>query len=253
MLILLPPSEGKTSPTQGPTLHESTLSFPDLNPTRERILTALIALCRRPATAKRVLGLGPAQESDITTNRDVAGAPCAPAIDIYTGVLYDALDVRSLTNAQRVRLEETVVIGSALWGLVRAGDFIPAYRLSGDTRLPRLDTLASLWREPITKTLSNTSGPILDLRSATYQYGQLPARPDVLLARVLLERDGKRTVVTHHNKATKGRVVRALMTARRRPRTLDDAIAILHDSGITCELSNSGRGTPTLDLITSHW
>ena len=253
MLILLPPSEGKAAPKQGPPINLAELSFPSLNPTRTQLLTALTALCGRPATATRVLGLGPAQARDITRNRELATAPCAPAIDVYSGVLYEALDAPSLSRGQRTRLAEMVAIGSALWGLVRAGDPIPAYRLSGDTRLPKLDTLANIWREPLTTVLSAQSGSILDLRSSTYRYGVLPSRPDIASARVLLEREGKRTVVTHHNKATKGRAVRALVTARRRPRTVEDAISILQDAGITCDLSTSARGTTTLDLITTHW
>ncbi|MCD6639556.1 MAG: hypothetical protein LT071_06535, partial [Nocardioides sp.] len=46
MLILLPPSEGKTAPTRGKALEQGSLSFPSLRPTRERLVDALVTLCR---------------------------------------------------------------------------------------------------------------------------------------------------------------------------------------------------------------
>ena len=48
----------------------------------------------------------------------------------------------------------------------------------------------------------------------------------VALGRVLVERDGRRTVVSHHNKATKGRLVRAVARSRRSVRTIDDLAGI---------------------------
>ena len=59
-----------------------------------------------------------------------------PAIDRYTGVLFDALDAPSLDADAREFARETVVVHSALFGLVGALDEIPAYRLSHDSRLP---------------------------------------------------------------------------------------------------------------------
>ena len=41
MLILLPPSEGKTAPATGDPVNLGSLAFPSLNKTRERLLDAV--------------------------------------------------------------------------------------------------------------------------------------------------------------------------------------------------------------------
>lgn len=252
MLILLPPSEGKTPAERGPRLALRRLSFPALTPVRERLLTSLIAVSAQERTALRILGLGAGQVDELTRNLSLHSAACAPAIEVYTGVLYEALDVASLTTVQRTRLEETVAVGSALWGLVRAADSIPAYRLSGGTTLPGVGSVSAVWRDPITGILASEPGPILDLRSGAYQFGTLPQRDDVAVGRVLLERNGRRSVVSHHNKATKGRAVRALVSARRRHRSLDDIAATLEGAGMHCEFHRSARGAITMDVVTSE-
>jgi uncharacterized protein len=200
----------------------------------------------------RALGLGPKQRDEVARNRELMAAPCAPAIDVYSGVLYEALDAATLTKAQRERLNREVVIASALWGLVRPADPIPAYRLSGDTSLPRTGPVSAAWKAPVSMILEQTEGVILDLRSGAYRFGSLPQRPDVAVGRVLLERDGKRSVVSHHNKATKGRIVRTLMVSRRQHTSLAQVADTLAAAGIHCELHASVKGALTMDLVTTE-
>jgi cytoplasmic iron level regulating protein YaaA (DUF328/UPF0246 family) len=255
VLILLPPSEGKTSPASGPRLAIRKLSFPTLTPVRNDVRDALVTLCQnKPQQAATVLGLGPKQVSEVVRNANLMTAPTAPAVEVYTGVLYDALDVHHMSARARTNLNTHVVLASALFGFVRPDDPIPAYRLSGDTTLPGLGPLASVWREPLTDVLRSTSGVILDLRSGAYaKLGPIPteAADRTLVGRVLLERNGKRTVVSHHNKATKGRLVGALMHQRTVPTTQAALIRSLEKLGFRCEIHDSRKpGQPAgLDLI----
>ncbi len=53
MLILLPPSEGKAEAGSGRRLDLDRLSLPELNPRREEVLSALVALSRRRRSARR--------------------------------------------------------------------------------------------------------------------------------------------------------------------------------------------------------
>lgn len=254
VLVLLPPSEGKSAPRTGPRVRLKHLSFPSLTPTRTTVLEALIRLCEgRASTAARVLGLGPTQLDDIETDAHLLTRPCAPAIDVYTGVLYEALDAGSLSSPARRRLDAQVAIASGLWGLVRPADLIPAYRLSGDTRLPRVGTLASAWRPAVTDVLASTSGLIVDMRSGAYTaLGPVPLERDgeSVTVRVLTERNGRRMTVSHHNKATKGLLVRTLATSRRTPRTIDELVDVLASAGHRAEIDESTRaGIRTLDVL----
>lgn len=253
MRILLPPSEGKTSPASGPALDLPTLSFDALTPIRRRVLRSVVTLCRTdPQGAARVLGLGPRQADEIAVNARLQRAPAGPAIGVYSGVLFEALDASTLNAAERRRLQSSVVISSALFGLVTPNDRIPAYRLSGDTTVPGLGTIAGVWRESVSAEIAAMRGVILDLRSGAYAaLGPLPesTRDRALTGRVLLERNGKRSVVSHHNKATKGRIVRGLVQAGPAPRTVDALLAALRDLGYGLELHEQRATAPVLDIV----
>lgn len=249
MLILLPPSEGKTVPHSGPRLKVAELAFPQLQKTRRSLLASLITLCRiEPEQAAAALGLGPRQWDEIRGNAELRRRPSAPAIEIYTGVLFESLGYRTLTAAQRRKADERVLIASALWGLVRPSDVIPPYRLSGGTSLPGVGTMRSVWHVPLFQTLEKLDGPVLDLRSGAYRdLAPTPAREDWLSLRVFEERGGKRTIVSHNNKATKGAVARAVLTSRRDFESGRSLIAGLSSWGYRVE-HDGGPGSP-IDII----
>ena len=135
-------------------------------------------------------------------------APTMPALRRYTGVLYDALDVSSLSDATTPHL----AIGSALYGLVMGGDPIPHYRLSGSTKLTPGTTMKKRWGSAITEALERAEqehGLVVDLRSGAYQQlGKLKTAVTVRVESV--QPDGSRKVVSHFNKHYKGLLARAL-------------------------------------------
>lgn len=254
VLILLPPSEGKSAALDGPAFDPSRLSFPELAPTRRAALTALIDMCAGDIdVAAATLGLGPTQRGEVGANTLLRTEACAPAIDVYTGVLYEALDYAGLTAAGRRRADEQVAIASALWGLVRPYDLIPAYRLSAGTTLPGLGPLTRAWRDPVSSAIASVEGLIVDLRSGGYvALGPVPASAAerTVTVRVLQERSGRRTVVSHFNKATKGRMVRALLSSRRTPRTPTAFVQTLDALGFRVESTPARPGHPTsIDVI----
>ena len=256
MLILLPPSEGKSAPRRGRCLDLGTLSSPVLTDARERILDALINLSERPDAAQ-VLGLGGTQSDLVALNARLRTAPTARADAVYTGVLFDALGFDSLSSAAKRRATSRVAITSSVFGLVRPGDRIPAYRLSGDVSLPGLGPVAGLWRESLGEAVEEAVGPglLMDLRSTMYAAFWRPpaASPDrphrTATVRVLHEVGGARKVVSHFNKATKGRIVRDLLERGADPRTPQALATTLRELGWDVELGEATvRGTQ-LDVI----
>ncbi len=252
MLILLPPSEGKSAPENGATMRR--LSFPELDKQRLIVWKALISMCREDAQlAAKNLGLGVTQLDEVAANINLAKSICGPAIDVYTGVLYEALDAASLNARTRAKLNRTVAISSALFGLVRPLDLIPAYRLSGNSTVTALPSLAQVWREAASIALADGTGPIIDMRSQTYvALGPIPdsCHERALTLRVLHEQHGKRSVVSHFNKATKGELVRALMLNSKTPKNINEFLSALTSLGYEWELSEKTKGPAVLDLIT---
>ncbi|MBD3914914.1 peroxide stress protein YaaA [Nocardioides hwasunensis] len=257
MLILLPPSEGKTAARRGKSLDLAALASPSLTATRTTLLEALTTLCRDdPDRAATVLGLGPAQRDLVARNASLESAPTARADAVYTGVLFDALGFATLSPAARRRATSRVAVTSSLFGIVRPGDRIPAYRLSGDAVLPGLGSVAGVWREVLGEAVTTGMGTglLVDLRSSTYAAFWRPT-PDlgrrVATVRVLHESGGRRTVVSHFNKATKGRIVRALLEDGADPRTPKALAEALTRLGWTVEIGDPTPKGTQLDVVVS--
>jgi uncharacterized protein len=262
VLILLPPSEGKSAPRRGKPLELDRLSFPSLHEARAEVLDALLTLCTTGgagdvAKAAEVLGLGKTQADEVLRNADLLTAPTARADQVYAGVLYEALDLATLDTAARRRATAWVAITSGLFGLLRPGDRIPAYRLSGSVSLPGTGHVSTYWGSRLDQAVRDVAGTglVVDLRSSTYASFW---RPDadtaqrVVAVRVLHEVDGKRKVVSHFNKATKGRLVRALLQDGRRPNTPERFAEHLRELGWTVELGARGRHGTQLDVVVTE-
>jgi len=219
MLILLPPSETKRAGGSGPALDVAGLALPELAAQREAVLAALEELSRDAAAAARVLKLGATQLGEVEVNARVRSAPTMPAIDRYTGVLYDALGAASLGGWSRRWLGAHVLIQSAHLGPVGALDLVPAYRLAASAALPGVPPLRRLWADAVTAALA-TRAPsvVVDLRSEAYAaLGPVPASLPSVFVRVVTDgADGTARALNHFNKHAKGTLLRAL--AEDRPR-----------------------------------
>lgn len=213
--MLLPPSESKTGRARGKPLDLDTLSFPSLTPAREQVLAALGEVSVRD-DAHEVLGVSPMLVEEVARNARLRTSPAPPAAEVYTGVLYDALDAASLSPGAKRRANRWLVVVSALFGAVRPKDGIPPYRLSMGVNLPGVGPLAGHWREPLDAELTDAAGTglVLDCRSSTYAAAWQPSG-DLARRWVHVRVPG----ATHMAKHTRGLVTRHLLQAGREPRT----------------------------------
>lgn len=244
MLIVLPPSETKAP---GGEMDGIDVSFPSLDPIRNEIMDDLAALDLDEMMS--ALKLPPTKREEAAENLELRSAPVMPAIYRYTGVLYDALSADTLPDPALRHL----AIGSALFGVVRATDTIPRYRLSGGSSLPpqaqaagvegrktTVPTMKARWGSAITDALAEVDGLIVDMRSGAYQ--QLGPVPGAVTVRVeSVQEDGTRKVVSHYNKHYKGELARVLATAPDADSVTDieGVAAIAEGNGMTVEVDGN--------------
>jgi len=220
MRILLPPSEGKAEPEGGEPVDLDSLVFAaELRKQRQKLLRAV--------------------------NPKLRKAPAAPADEVYTGVLYQRLDLAGLSATARRRAAKRVLIASALWGFVRPTDRIPCYRLPPSTKLDGIGPLAAWWRPALAAAMPDEPGEtIVDMRSGAYASAWKPKRATLLSVRAFREEKGKRKAVSHMAKAVRGEVARALLLAKREPKTPDEVAAVATEAGFEVELTPA-----SLDVI----
>ena len=215
MLILLPPSEGKNQPTTKANINLAKLAFPkELLTIRSRLLTKALAT-----------------------------SPAAKAIDVYTGVLYQALDWDSLSPTAKARGEKSILITSALFGVLRPSDVIPNYKSKIKT---------SDWKAALKPALDGLGADlVIDCRSSTYAATWQPAPEITVAVRVFKKEKGKISVITHLSKKYRGELTRVLLKSGKVPKTPEDLLAIA-EKHFECKLIRPKGNLPWyLDLIIS--
>jgi cytoplasmic iron level regulating protein YaaA (DUF328/UPF0246 family) len=179
------------------------------------VAEALARVSAQPDAAA-LLGVSANLQADIADNLRLNSAPTLPVANLYTGVLYEALDLSSMDSATRRRANRWLVVISALYGALRPADRVPPYRLSMGVSLAELGPLAALWRAPLAEVLPGLagSGVIVDCRSSTYVAAWAP-QGDLAARWVQVRVPG----ATHLAKHTRGLVARHVCEAGVNART----------------------------------
>lgn len=250
----MPPSETKRPEApDGPPVDLAALAFPELTPMRERVLEALIATSAGPDAFRR-LNVRPSKAKEVARNTLILELPTMAAAEVYSGPLHQGLAVAALSPAARERAEETVVVASALWGLLRLNDRIPPYRLYLFSGLIGMGRLEGVWRELLPDVLASAAGPdglILDLRSPEYQLIGKPGGLDHRTVTLRVEQGSARgrigDVVA---KPVRGEAAHELLESGVEPSGPGELMALLGERWpVALSEAGRGRGASTLTLM----
>jgi hypothetical protein len=261
--ILLPPSEAKNPGGRGLPLARRQRRQP-IEDSREEVLQALeqlLAGAAEPDAARALLLPGSVADAALADNRRVRTAPTMPALDRYAGVVYDGLFLQPPSEAARTVAQREVLIFSGLFGVLRGGDPVPAYRVPAKACLPGVGVLATFWRPRLDTLLPGLldRGPVIDLRSSDYAAMWQPGPRDPLASRVIGVRvlsprpDGSLGVVSFASKLAKGRLTAALLERRAAGQpveTVADISAAWAVAGGSDLVEHRSRRGLALDLIT---
>nr|WP_296667311.1 peroxide stress protein YaaA [Demequina sp.] len=232
----------------------ASLSHPGLAPHRRRVGDAL-ARSSGQRNAMHVLGAGASLAAEVDRNRTVWDNPAAASSTVYSGVLYDAAGMAEWDGAMLDRARHHVRTVSALWGAVSPVDRIPAYRLSMATSLGRIGPLATFWRRHLPAELDALAAGrlVVDCRSASYVAAYRPAEAPWVTVGVQRELAGRRAVVSHMAKHTRGLLAAHLMGDDALPETAADladaAAGMIGDALVDVTLVTRTTGPDELTLV----
>ncbi|GGM40907.1 YaaA family protein [Promicromonospora citrea] len=249
MLLLLPPSEGKTpAPDGAAPVDLTTLAHPELTAHRELLLDRLAEVSARE-DATSVLGVSAGLADEVARNTTLREAPAGPAAEVYTGVLYAAAGLADLPDDAARRARESTLVFSGLWGVVGPDDRVPAYRLGMGVSLPDVGRLATAWKPVLSPVLDERAAGdvVVDCRSATYVAAWRPrttgeGAAEWVEVRVLREAGGKRTVVSHNAKHTRGVLAGHLLRRDAEARTSEDVLKAAQELVGSVVLTEVGSG-----------
>lgn len=147
--------------------------------------------------------------------REIHRAPTMPAVERYGGIVYDHLDAGSLSAAARGLADQHLAIVSGLFGLLRGGDRIPAYRLLMLADLPGLGKLHHVWRSVVPAAIRaavDEDGVIINLLSGEYAAA---VGPDLQHHRRVIDvtflQPGGKRISSYGGKQAKGWLTRHLL------------------------------------------
>ena len=167
-----------------------------------------------------------------------------PAIDLYSGVLYQFLDFRTLPESTQKRGENEIFIFSEFFGVLRPSDLIPAHpkKITISIKSSEWSDLLPNLLDPLEKKL------IVDCRSSTYSGFWRPNSAITVAIRVFQESKGQRSVITHMSKKYRGELTRLLLR-NEAPKNPGELLAIAETS-FKAELKKVDSSHPwLLDLL----
>ena len=157
------------------------------------------------------------------------------AINVYIGVLYQALGWNSLSASAKKRAEKSIIIISAKYGAINPLTKIESYKEKIDNKI---------MGPVVGKTLDSLKpNLIVDCRSSTYKtiwHSPIEITVEIQVSTVV---DGVRKVVTHMSKKTRGEIARLLLQTRSMPNSPEDLYAIVSEK-YPCALTPPQNNEP---------
>lgn len=198
------------------------------------MLRALLKLGQQPRVSKRLLGVkGIALEKAMVSNASIDTSPTMPAIERYTGVMYDSIGYQSFGESAREVFDQTVVIMSGLFGMVSPKDLIPDYKLKMGAALLRRKTCATVWKPIISKSLKDVvdDGVIWDLlpleHSAAWDPATVPYSARFTFKFLEQTEQGKLKTITHLSKVLKGALISHLVNNPEEAKSPETALKLI--------------------------
>ena len=198
MKILIPPSEGKAKVKPTKTLFSKT------NFRFEREVNQVVRLLELIDDEDLRSVYGTSAEKALMfhrQNQDIFNSPCAPAIERYTGVVYEHIGWSTLSEKAKDYMEKYIYIFSGLFGLLTPKTPIPDYKLKMNVL-----SLQYHWSPILTEELKKED-LIMDLLPQVHRKAYNKSK-NVISIDFQVIKKGKKSAAGHFGKAVKGQFIR---------------------------------------------
>jgi len=235
MKILLAPSETKIAGGEG-SFMPCSLLFESICPDRIKLLHLYANVLQRGDAVEIADMFGLKKPKDIAyySTKELINEPTMKAIERYSGVAFEYLQYDKLDSKGQEYIDSSVILFSNLFGVLRADDMIPEYRLQQGKAIADTKTeqyYRPILKEPMDEYLADEE--ILDIRAGFYDKFYKPSKPYTTLK---FTKGGK--VVSHWAKAYRGIVLREI--AKVGASSLDEFIALPIDGLSIIEIQTKG-------------
>lgn len=208
MKILFSPSESKNEICPLPSLDEKALIFPNLFGLRMEILKHYEDFIQNSTFEEKqnLFGLKNPKEVAKFSSQNLRQAPAQKAIMLYSGTSYECLNFSSLKKNAKDYIFQNVLIFSNLFGVVRANDALPFYKLKQGQKLGSF-SIENFYKKHFSQALDEflKDDDIIDLRAGFYDKFYTPKQN---FSTYKFLKKGK--VVSHFAKAYRGILLRIL-------------------------------------------
>lgn len=207
MKILFSPSETKISGGNKAIFDLRNCIFPELSEKRKEIIEIYNYFVQN-ASRKEIEKLFGTKKDEMLErySKDIFLSPIMKAVERYTGVAYDYIEYRGLPTSAQKYIDENMLIFSNLFGILKASDKIPDYKLKQGEGFASLK-IENIYLDVFSNALDNylQDEEILDLRAGFYEKFYTVKQPYTMLKFI---KNGK--IVSHFSKAYRGKFVRFL-------------------------------------------
>ena len=200
MKILIPPSEGKAK------VRPLDILFKDTNFEFAKYTQQIVDLLCLIENEDLTSVYGTTQEKAMMfhrQNQDAFNSKCVPAIERYTGVVYNHIEWNTLSKKSKNYMQKHILIFSGLFGLLMPETLIPDYKLKMNVL-----SLKSLWG-PIISNYLKDEDIIFDLLPQVHRKAYKPNKNTIQID-FLVQSKGKTSAAGHFGKAVKGQFIRFL-------------------------------------------
>ncbi len=240
-VLLIPPSESKATPPANGALYKNaranrkTNSFKELDKLRGMLIDEVQGAINRGTGLDKLFEVsGKSLKEAIDWNDRIMEATTLPARELYTGVMWEAINYKTLKAEEKKRFDKNTIIFSGLFGVLRPTDKIPAYKLKiGANMGGAVGRIINYWKRPVSEVLRKElrSKVVWDFLPDQHKRvwdntGEVKARHQVkFVKRIIRSGVAEYKTISHHSKALKGALIRHLLAKdAASPKDLNDFV-----------------------------